>query len=285
MTSMDLYLGLAAVGSGCAASLAVLPVGEGWDRLGRWQMGKLADRFRRLGLGETRMRLILCSWGAALFAVPPAIWFTMHAVPIAATAMFLIYVAPRHLLDYLNHRRSRKLRDQIVPATQSLANSLRAGLSLADGLLALSTEAPMPLRREIRDIVFRYESGRPLRESIADVRERLDLETFSTFALAIETALSHGGRITEALDRISRSLEEQQRLERKLEADVAGGRHAVILLTCVPPGFAALFYFFDAETVSLLWKTTFGQIATAVAIGLTYLGGRWAASICRLDLT
>ncbi len=38
------------------------------------------------------------------------------------------------------------------------------------------------------------------------------------------------GKITDALERISRSLQENQRLERKMEADTASGRKVIIIL-------------------------------------------------------
>ena len=52
----------------------------------------------------------------------------------------------------------------MVAATIALANTSRAGLSLAQGLETVGNETPEPLASEIRRIVREYKHGRPLAE-------------------------------------------------------------------------------------------------------------------------
>ena len=104
-----------------------------------------------------------------------------------------------------------------------LANTTRAGLTLAQGFQSIAPDIPEPLGVEIRRIVRSFESGQPLSHAIREVKNRLELESFSVFASSVLVALEQGGQISLSLDKISVSLAEIQRLEQKIEASSAGG--------------------------------------------------------------
>ena len=71
------------------------------------------------------------------------------AIVVAALWLF----APRWLLSWKLHQRRTLLRDQLVGCTQGLANSARAGQSLAQGLESVSVESEEPLAAELRRLV------------------------------------------------------------------------------------------------------------------------------------
>ena len=91
--------------------------------------------------------------------------------------------------------------------------------------------------------------------------------------------MERGGRITEALERISRSLQENQRLERKLEADTESGRKVVVMLAAFPAVFLGLFYFLNPEGTALLFTTILGQVVLVFVIVMVYAAVRWANRI------
>ncbi len=113
-------------------------------------------------------------------------------------------------------------------------------------------------------------------EAIEEVRQRLLLESFTLFAIAVQTSLERGGRINEALLRIGDSLRENQRIERKMEADTAAGRREVLILSLFPLLFAFMLNFMDPVNTSKLVSTLPGQCVVLVVAGLVYCGARWA---------
>src|SRR6185369_12402346 len=88
----------------------------------------------------------------------------------------------------------------------------------------------------------------------------MQLDSFTLFASAVLVAIERGGKLTEALEKISHSLQENQRLERKIEADTASGRQVVLILAAFPFLFLALFSFLEPEGVSYLFTTLAGQM-------------------------
>jgi tight adherence protein B len=282
MDQTALLLAFSSLTAGTAVGLGVWRFAPIWDGLAMRQMGELAVRFKRLGLDSGQLKLALRCWGAAVPTVGVLLGPVLHMYPLAALAAALAYVAPRHLLDWLILRRSRLLANQMVGAASGLANSVRAGLSIAQGMEALAAEVPLPLGREFRRIAFEYQRGRPIREAIDQVRQRLQIEPFTLFALAIEVTLDRGGRINEVLERLSRSLQENERLARKLEADTAAGVQAVLILAIFPAGFLGMFALFDPPSIGFLFSTVIGQLAVAAIALLVYLGASWAWRIVRV---
>ncbi len=277
---------LAALSSGLVAAavvLGILRLGAAWDWLALRQVAALQQRCQRLAMDTSRLADWMRYWGMLLVAIPVACWFAWYNVAVGAVLTFLWYRIPRHVLDWLIQRRSRLLRDQIVTVAGGLANTTRAGLTLHQGLQEVLRDAPEPLAGELRRITADYRRGRPLKDALEAVRQRLQLEPFTLFATAIQVCLERGGRVNEALDRISASLRDNQRLERKMEADTASGRYAVLILAAFPFLFLGMMYMLDGQAVQLLFMRLAGQIVMACVLLLVYAGSRWALRIMELQ--
>lgn len=268
---------------GAGVALLVGSAGPVWSLVAQSQIADLTPRLRDLGLDTSRLSYYLGLWGIAMLAAAIA-GILFGVIPIAIVVVYLIYVSPRLILNSKVRARQAMLRDQLVSGCITLANATRAGLSLAQGLQSTLEEIRDPLRSELQRIVHEFNSGRPLAEAIQDAKGRLKLDSFTIFANAILVALERGGRITEALETIGASLQETQRLERKIEADTASGRRVVRTLTVFPFGFLALFYFLDPVGTGMLLTTLVGQVVLMGVIALVYFGVRWSNRVVNIEV-
>ena len=194
-----------------AITLGANWIGPVWDRFARQQIADLTPLLKSLTLEESKLPLYLRAWGLGIVALVLLCWLGGSLI-LAPPMVYMVIMLPRYLLRYQINRRRRLLRDQLVGATVALANTARAGQSLAQGMESVGGDTPDPLGREIRRIVQDYQRGRPLAEAITDTKSRLNLESFTVFASAILACLDRGGRLTDALMEISKSLQENQRL-------------------------------------------------------------------------
>jgi tight adherence protein B len=78
-------------------------------------------------------------------------------------------------------------------------------------------------------------------DAMSVVRHRLELDAMNLLTAAIDVTIRRGGRFDEALERISDSIHDQQRLEDTLHALTASGRSAMVVLGIFPFAFAAFF--------------------------------------------
>lgn len=267
-----------------AVALFFLWIGPVWDGIARKQIADLTPSMRELSMETAKLPGFLRWWGAAMVGTFFLLAFLAGTPLLAPFFVYLVYVAPRLILEARIARRRRLLRDQMVGAGVTLANSCRAGLSFAQGLDGLSRECPEPIAAEFRRLTREYQRGRPLAEALRDAKDRLNLDGFTLFASAILTCLERGGKITDALDRISRSLQENQRLERKLDADTASGRKVVVILGAFPLVFLLGFLALDPAQGSLLFSTILGQIILLVIGIMVYASVRWAQRILALNI-
>lgn len=267
-----------------AVLLACVSAGSVWDSVTARYVADITPMLDSLSIDHSRLPKYLRIWGISLVAAFVFVAFVLQMPPIALAAVYLVYVAPRIILDFMIRKRRAVLRDQMATATVALANTSRAGLSLAQGLESISSETPEPLSSELRRIVHEYRHGRPLSEAIRATKERLKIESFTLFSAAILVCLERGGRITDALERISHSLQELQRIERKLEVDTAAGTKVVYILTVFPLIFLGISYVVNPEGTATLLHSIWGQIILLFVIILTYFSFRWSQRILAIEV-
>lgn len=288
MTEREILILAASIATGLAAAAAASMGAldrafDAWGAVTSRRIGDLQPQLRALHVGGAGVDRGMKLWGIGLILVVGVLgslgqW--LLALPAAA----LVWTAPRLVVESMMKRRRTRLRDQLVGATVALANSTRAGLSLAQGLESASAETPEPLRSEFRQIVNEYQRGRPLTEAIAAAKARLKLEGFTLFASALIVCLERGGRVADALVEISRSLQENQRLERKLEAETASGRMVVVVLTIFPVAFLGLFSLINPEGTGLMFSTLVGQAVLVVVALLVFAASALAKRILAIDI-
>lgn len=267
-----------------AVYLACRSAGPVWDDVTARYVADVMPKLDSLSIDRSHLPKYLRIWGISLVAAFVFVAFILRMPPVALAAVYLVYVSPRIILDVMIRKRRALLRDQMVTATIALANTSRAGLSLAQGLESIGKETPEPLAAELRRIVHEYRHGRPLAEAIRATKERLQIESFTLFSAAILVCLERGGRITDALERISHSLQELQRIERKLEVDTASGTKVVYILTGFPVLFLGISYLTNREGTNALLHSILGQVILLIVIGLTYFSFRWSQKILAIEV-
>ena len=255
-----------------------------WDEVTNRYIADLTPKLDSLSLDRSHLSGYLRIWGVSLVAAFIIVAFILGMPPVALAAVYMIYASPRIILDFMITRRRALLRDQMVASTIALANTSRAGLSLAQGLETVGNETPEPLSSELRRIVREYKLGRPLAESMRATKERLNVDSFTLFSAAVLVSLERGGRITDALERISHSLQETQRIERKLEVDTASGKKVVYILTGFPLFFIGLSYIMNPAGTSTVFQSWLGQFILLVVIGLCYFSFRWSQKILAIEV-
>jgi tight adherence protein B len=284
MAGTDPLLVLSSVLMGIAVFMVASWGGPLWDAIARRQITDLRPRMQELSLNTARLPTMMRWWGLSMAGTFLICFLVLRIPLIGAMVVYVIYIMPRIVLEIWIARRRTLLRDQMVGASVLLANATRAGLSLAQGLESVGLESAEPLASEFRRLVREYQRGRPLAEALRDAKVRLNLDGFTLLVNAVLTCLERGGKVTEALERISRSLQENQRLERKLEADTASGRLVVILLGAFPFAFLVLFYFLAPDAVGLLFSTIVGQIIVVIIGVLVYASVKLAQRILAIDI-
>lgn len=267
-----------------AVVLGLNSFGSVWDQLTQYYVRQYSPMLENLSMDRSKFSLYMRYWGLLMVGILLVFGFVLGMPPVALALGYLVFVAPHLVLQYLIKRRRVILRDQMVGASVALSNSCRAGLTLAQGFETVCTETPAPLAFEFQRIVNDYQHGRPLAASIRETKNRLNEDSFTLFSSAVLVSLDRGGKITEALERISASLQDSQRVERKLASDTASGRTVVLLLSVFPFGYLVVSNFLFSEGTQFMFGTLIGQWVLAIILAMVYIGFRWCQKIVSVDV-
>ncbi|MFW6169152.1 MAG: type II secretion system F family protein [Planctomycetota bacterium] len=243
----------------------------------------LRARLRWLRVKSNHLRAWIHVCLGLLVALFLAVWLVTDALLLAVLMVVVLIAGPWYLIRRMAVRRHEQIEDQLADAMVMFSASIRAGLSLAQALDLLAMECPKPIRQEFSQIINEYKMGKPMERTLREANERLQSENFSLFSAALLASRESGGRLNETVERISKSVLEMQRLERKMQTETAQARKSAIYMAVVPLLILVVYFFVDPVNCRLLFVTTLGQIVLVVAAILNLVAYFWAVRILNAD--
>jgi len=243
----------------------------------------LENRLRSLRIRAGGLRAWIHAWLGFLLAAFLLLWLLTDGPVLAALTVLVLTAGPWYLVRRMALKRREKIEDQLADAMVMFSAGIRAGLSLAQALDLLAMECPKPIRQEFSQIINEYKMGKPMERTLREAKERLRSENFALFAAALLASRESGGRLNDTVERISRSVLEMQRLERKMQTETAQARKSAIYMAVVPLFVLVVYFFVDPVNSRLLFVTTLGQIVLAVAAILNLVAYFWAVRILNAD--
>ena len=244
----------------------------------------LAGKLRRLRASTRNLRKYLVGWLMVLGGAFFGFWIGLDSLTFAVLIAAFLVSAPWYLLRRMAQRRREKIEDQLADAMVTLANAVRAGLSLAQSLEILASQCPKPINTEFHQIVAEYKLGRPLERTLIEAKNRLRSENFALFAAALMATHESGGRLNETVERIAESVLELQRLERKVQSETAQARKSAVYMAMAPAFILAVYWFVDPINTTLLFTKMVGQVLLATALVLNVIAYLWARVILNPEI-
>jgi tight adherence protein B len=191
---------------------------------------------------------------------------------------------PGVIVSWQWQRRLQKVDKQIPQTISTLANSMRAGLTLVQGITRISEQAPEPIRTEFKLMANQYSYGADMETVVKNAKARLNLPNFTLFASALLLNREMGGDISETLTRISKSLDKLREMKKTVEAHTSEGRTNIKVLLAAPVVMLFLMWLVMPAGVNLLFTTAPGLAILAIAFVLSASGVYIANRITRSEI-
>jgi tight adherence protein B len=275
---------LVSLGVGLSVSAAALLNQSNCVRAVDFVERDLTERLRSLRLSTRNLRRRIQVWLVIVLATFCALWMAMAAPVLSALIALFLAATPWYLVRQLAQERRRKIEDQLADAMVMFSSAIRAGLSIPQSLELLAVECPVPIRQEFHQIAGEYQLGKPLERTLAEAKDRLKSENFLLFAAALLAARSSGGRLNETVERVSASVLELQRLDRKVRSETAQARKSAVYMAIIPALLLIVYFYVDPENTPLLFTTLQGQILLSLAMVLNVAAYLWARRILNADI-
>ena len=243
----------------------------------------MRETFLRFRPEPINAKLYVCVYYAAFFLWLLILVMFIPAIPAIIFWLLSLFL-PGILIEYFWKRRVKEIDLQIPQSIATLANSMRAGLTLVQGITRLSEQAPQPIRLEFKIMANQYAYGADMDTVIRNAKTRLALPNFTLFASALLLNREMGGDISETLTRISKSLDKLREMKKTVEAHTSEGRTNIKVLLVAPVFMLGMMWLVMPRGVAMLFTTAPGWAILAIAAALAGSGVYIAGRITRSEI-
>lgn len=201
------------------------------------------------------------SAGAALitFGISVLISFCLFKVVfLLDTTDSALYSLPAGvMLTFMLFRKYQSRRETEFLSTFPLAfdvvsRGLKAGSSIEKTFITVSEQVVGPVAKEFERINQEIEFGVPFEEALVNAAERIQIDDFSFFTIALIIQKKAGGSLSDLVSSISTFLRKRQELRMKVKSLSAEAKATGIIVGSMPVLVLVAMYFVNPETIDIL---------------------------------
>ena len=272
----------AAIGGAVGVSVAAL-----WRPVGRFigrQEAYYDQVLRKSLLIDVSPRTVTFLAVGAVLLCGMVGYAIVHHVLVAIVGGAIGVFLPTVILKLLRVLRLRKLEDQLVDGVQTLSSGVRAGLNLIQAMELLAQNGVRPISEEFAHLLREYEYGVTIDRAMLNAADRIGSSNYRLLFSALQTHRERGGDLGETLDRISDSIREIHRLEKRVETLTAPGRAAARWMGAMPAVILIILRFIYPEGVRMLFEDDAGRGILLFIVLLNVIGFLWIRKIVNIDI-
>jgi len=207
--------------------------------------------------------------GILLFAsiTNPLIW-----IPLAVGLGIVGWMAPLWYYQWKLKERRDKFELRILDLTMGLANGLRSGQALPQGLEAIARRLDGPIQEELMVVLREYRLGLELADSLERMYQRMPCEDLRLLVTSVRLTTQSGGSMAEVLGRMTEMIRGRTEFQGKLRTLTAQGRFEAIAISASPLVAFIILYITDTELMAPMLRTTVGWCGIGAVILLETIG-------------
>ena len=212
---------------------------------------RLDHLIQQTGLSVTLPRVLVMMIALTVFTFLGIIVFTRGGVIAGSLVGVLIVLAlsfgvgvagPIIVVKIKKAKRLKLFAEQLPDALDIMVRSLQAGHPVSAAMTLVTKEMPDPIGTEFGIAVDEMTYGLELREALANLGDRVDVEDYQYVVVSINIQHETGGNLAEVLHGLSTVIRARFRMFKKIRAISAEGRLSAKILAIMPFGFAAFTY-------------------------------------------
>ncbi|MDA8065356.1 MAG: type II secretion system F family protein [Thermaerobacter sp.] len=204
--------------------------------------------------------------------------------PAALAAGMVGLAAP---FGYLRSRQGsrRELLEQGLPDfLTGLANSLRAGYSLAQSMATACQAGSGPVAQEFAQAVAEMAVNVPMDRALEGMVRRVGSRDLELVVTVILVQRQVGGNLAAALDRLAEFLRRRREIRGQLRVLTAQARLSAWIISALPVALAVGLSAVSPQYMRVLVRTSFGWVLLGVGGALLALGVLWVSRVARVDV-
>lgn len=222
-------------------------------------------------IGASLRKSFIVANPRSLFVISVALTLASGSIAYAvagpvglALATIASLAGPGLLARHIAAQRRKRFVYQLPDALLALASAMRAGCNLSRGLELMAARQPSPLSQEFTIVLAEHRVGRPLAESLGDLRRRIGAPELDLMNTAMNVSRRVGGNLADTLDSLARTLQEKAQVEGKIDALTSMGRAQGWVVGLLPIFIGLVLYQQQPERMSLLFTQWYGWVVLTI---------------------
>lgn len=141
---------------------------------------------------------------------------------------------PKILFFFRRNKFEDRLADQLPEACQTLANAIRSGMTITQGLQIAASDLDQPLKGEFDRVIQEINVGVDFDQAFTNFQKRTRLFEYKLFVITLLTQKKVGGNLHAALENMAATLEERKLLKQETKTLTAEQRYVAYIVPCIP---------------------------------------------------
>lgn len=199
--------------------------------------------------------------------------FLRFGVSVAVPVLGVVgYVLPAL---YLRNRRGRRLRTfeaGLPRAMELIANSIKAGQSIAQSLSSVSDNAGPPLNEEFGLARREIELGASVDSALSNMVKRMGSTDLRLVVMVITIQHSVGGDLPAILTTLADTMRQRAEMRDEILAATAQSRASSLIITLLPLAAATGLYFLVPGYFRPMFDNALGWVMIGISAGLLVIG-------------
>lgn len=216
---------------------------------------------------EFRMLQITCGLLLALVA------FLRFNVSFAVPVLGVFgYVLPALYLRNRRGHRLRKFDDELPRAMELIANSMKAGQSVAQSFAAVTDNAAPPVSEEFGLARREIELGASVESALGNMEKRMGSADLRLMIMVITIQHAVGGDLPAILTTLADTMRQRSEMRQEVLAATAQSRASSVIITALPILVGVFGYFVLPDYFRPLFTQPVGWVILTLAAGLLATG-------------
>ncbi|MBS0209849.1 MAG: type II secretion system F family protein [Planctomycetes bacterium] len=220
-------------------------------------------------------------WGVALAVLVVLHWVVGLPWAFAGAFAAIVGLLGTQLDAALLTWTSDRIEAQLADAIDLMISALRVGAALPVALEQALQEARVPLKPQLEELLGRIRLGDDPIAAFNALSERVPLETFRLFSMALSVHWGVGGSLTGTLANVGRTIRQRIEVSRRLRALTTQARTSIVAIMGSTYFIAVLMWRNDPERMANFLDTSVGASLAAVAIVLQAVGMVWISYLSK----
>lgn len=248
---------------------AILLIGDKYDK-----SEAAEDLQRKLIQSDIQLKpseyIGICFLMFAAFLFAGHFLFKLIFIVNLTLAYFVIWFGSKMYLKSRQDKLTERLNQQLPEICRTMSNTMKAGLTIPQGVELVGREMKAPAGPEFKAMVQQLRLGNSFEEVMDHLRDRFASKELNIFVSTVLIQHRVGGNLAEVLGLMAETLEERARVNKEVDTVTAESKFVALILPIMPLMMALMMNLFIDGFLNPLF-TKWGLVLFIIFLGMQFL--------------